>query len=647
MAEKPTYEELERRIQELEQAESELCLAEDRLKKIFDNTQDAIFIHDLEGKILDVNDKMCRMYGLTKEEAIELTIKDVSSPKMMLEDMQDKWKKVLSGEKLLFEWEALRPKDKSVFYVEVSIQKISFHDKDVVLANIRDITQRKKHEDEIEKSRKILLTVLNSIDAIVYIADMENHEVLFINDYCRRITGDIVGHKCWKAIQGRQDGPCQFCTNDKLLTEEGKPTGVYQWEFQNMSNGRWYDCRDTATEWPDGRVVRLEIATDITKRKQAEETLLHSKNLLRYIVEHTRSSVAVHDRNLNYIYISQRYLDEFNLKEEDIIGKHHYEVFPDFPQKWRDIHLKVLNGEVLSAEDDPYYREDGTVEWTCWECRPWYEKDGSIGGIIIYTEVITERKRIENALRESEARFRNLFEDIPNVAVQGYGMDGQTLFWNKASEKLYGFSSDEALGNNLLELIIPDEMRSEVLEHMKEMRETGVPIPATEFNLKRKDGSRIPVYSSHSIVHGFDQQPLLFCIDVDLTELKQAEAERKKLQSQLFRSQKMESVGSLAGGVAHDFNNLLQTMRGNLELLTIKESLDSRSAERLKAVSRSIDRAAELVQQLLLFSRKAESKKERVDINLEVNDVIKILKRIIPRMIILDLHLASSIWPLS
>ncbi len=132
MAEKPTYEELQRRIQELEKAESERILVEDRLKKILDNTQDAIFIHDLEGKILDVNDKMCRMYGLTKEEAIELTIEDVSSPKMMLEDMQDKWKKVLNGEKLLFEWEALRPKDQSVFYVEISIQTIAFHDKDVV-----------------------------------------------------------------------------------------------------------------------------------------------------------------------------------------------------------------------------------------------------------------------------------------------------------------------------------------------------------------------------------------------------------------------------------------------------------------------------------------------------------------------------------
>ena len=101
MVEKPTYEELERRVQELEKADSGRKFAEDRLKKIFDNTQDAVFIHDIEGKILDVNDKMCRIYGLTtKEEALELTIKDVSSSRMSMNVLLERWQKVLNGEKL-------------------------------------------------------------------------------------------------------------------------------------------------------------------------------------------------------------------------------------------------------------------------------------------------------------------------------------------------------------------------------------------------------------------------------------------------------------------------------------------------------------------------------------------------------------------
>ncbi|MCF8379535.1 MAG: PAS domain S-box protein [Bacteroidales bacterium] len=141
---------------------------------------------------------------------------------------------------------------------------------------------------------------------------------------------------------------------------------------------------------------------EIVERKKAEEALSHSYDLMSYVIEHNRSAVAVHDRDLKYIYVSQRYLEDYKIKEKDIIGKHHYEVFPDLPQKWRDVHQKVLKGEILSAEDDVYEREDGTTEWTRWECRPWYESDGSIGGIIVYTEVITERKQAEIELLKAK-----------------------------------------------------------------------------------------------------------------------------------------------------------------------------------------------------------------------------------------------------
>ncbi|MGM0432141.1 MAG: PAS domain S-box protein, partial [Spirochaetota bacterium] len=139
----------------------------------------------------------------------------------------------------------------------------------------------------------------------------------------------------------------------------------------------------------------LGICRDITRRKQAERELLHSQELMRYIIEHSNSAIAVHDRDLHYIFVSQRYLEEYGVSETDVIGKHHYEVFPDLPEKWRKVHQKALRGAVIRQEDDPYPKADGSVEWTSWECRPWYESDGSIGGIIVYTEVITERKKAE------------------------------------------------------------------------------------------------------------------------------------------------------------------------------------------------------------------------------------------------------------
>lgn len=120
-------------------------------------------------------------------------------------------------------------------------------------------------------------TILDSLDALVYVTDMKTYELLFFNEYGRSIWGDVQGEICWQVLQSGQKGPCKFCTNDKLVDKNGEATGVYVWEFQNTVNGRWYQCRDQAIRWMDGRLVRMEVATDITDRKKAEEELKIAK----------------------------------------------------------------------------------------------------------------------------------------------------------------------------------------------------------------------------------------------------------------------------------------------------------------------------------------------------------------------------------
>jgi len=138
-----------------------------------------------------------------------------------------------------------------------------------------------------------------------------------------------------------------------------------------------------------------DLLGHIIESRQAEQQTAKSHKLLQYIIEHTNSAVAVHDRNLRYLYVSQQYLQQYNVEEKHIIGRHHYDVFPDLPQKWRDAHQLALKGEVIRADRDPYCREDGSTVWTRWECRPWYEPDGTIGGIIVYTEVINKQVEAE------------------------------------------------------------------------------------------------------------------------------------------------------------------------------------------------------------------------------------------------------------
>ena len=252
-------------------------------------------------------------------------------------------------------------------------------------------------------------------------------------------------------------------------------------------------------------IVKTLIDMTVEKLEQMEmkNELMHSRDLMRYIIEHNRSAVAVHDRELNYLYVSQRYLDDYRVKEKDIIGKHHYEVFPDLPQKWREVHQRALKGEILRAERDLFIRDDGTKDWTRWECRPWYEKDGTIGGIILYTEVITDQIRIENRLRYlsyndhlTGLRNRRYFEEeLKNVDTQenlplsvmmcdvnglklvndSFGHDAGDLLLKKAAEIIRKVSREKDLiarmGGDEFVLLLPNTTAGETVDIANRIKE--------------------------------------------------------------------------------------------------------------------------------------------------------------------------------
>lgn len=146
-----------------------------------------------------------------------------------------------------------------------------------------------RHEHTKQGSRKgsestiiadQLKTILDHMSGIVYVADMETYEILYANQETRDRFNDVVGKICWQTLQSGQTGPCEFCSNPKLIDSDGKPTGFYKWEVQNTVNHRWYDVLDRALNWHDGRLVRLCESIDITDRKKAEEELSQYKEEL-------------------------------------------------------------------------------------------------------------------------------------------------------------------------------------------------------------------------------------------------------------------------------------------------------------------------------------------------------------------------------
>jgi len=129
-------------------------------------------------------------------------------------------------------------------------------------------------ESNTDLSYQCLTAVLDGLDALVYVSDMDTRKLLYINKYARDMWGDVQGETCWRALQKDGKGPCSFCTNEYLLDENGQPTDAYVWEFQNTDHQQWYQCHDQAITWLDGRIVRLEIATNITQLKNAANQLL-------------------------------------------------------------------------------------------------------------------------------------------------------------------------------------------------------------------------------------------------------------------------------------------------------------------------------------------------------------------------------------
>lgn len=166
-----------------------------------------------------------------------------------------------------------------------------------IFSQISRVLERRVAEKthELRDAHARLLTVLDGLDAIVYVSDLDTHELLFVNRHTRELFGEAEGKICWQTLQGDQDGPCEFCTNDRLVSQAGEPAGVVVWELENTRNGRWYELHDRAIRWHDGRVVRLEIGYDITERKRQQEQIVAQNVALqrhRAEIEASRAALA-------------------------------------------------------------------------------------------------------------------------------------------------------------------------------------------------------------------------------------------------------------------------------------------------------------------------------------------------------------------
>lgn len=265
--------ELELQNDELRRSQQELMEFKIHYTQLFDFTPVGYVTLDSKGKILNANLTLARMLATERSALLNRLFSDHILPKdqdiyyLHLQTLFESGKRQICDLKM-------NKTDGPPFDVQLESTVIPEALKEDALYRtvIIDISERKRTELLLQYGKHQLESVLNKIDSSIYIADMESYEILYMNTYMKKVYGaDLTGRVCWASIHENQDGPCEFCTNDKLTDEAGNPREPYIWEFYNDGLDQWYEVSNLAIPWTDGRLVRLEIAKDITRRKRDEK----------------------------------------------------------------------------------------------------------------------------------------------------------------------------------------------------------------------------------------------------------------------------------------------------------------------------------------------------------------------------------------
>ena len=378
----------------------------------------------------------------------------------------------------------------------------------------------------VEPNRQELISIFDSIDEAVYVCDPETYELLYVNAATRTIFGvDIVGKKCHRVFQGL-DRPCEFCTNPMIFGENlGKP---YVWEFQNKVDGRWYRCIDKAIRWPDGRMVRYEMAIDIHDLKEAEEALRERENRYRRMTEAVTDYVytvriedgrpvetihgsacvgvtgyAAEDFRANpYLWIQMVHEEDRKVVEEHTTG--------------------ILAGVKVGPLEHRIVRKDGAMRWVSNTPVVYFDGHGNVLSYDGLIRDITDRKHSEEALRESEANYRLLFTAESDAIIVVDAETKEIVDANQAALALYEYDRDKFWGLKAIALSAEPEKTATHIEEVAS-GELAVASPGPVQRLhKKKDGTIFPVEIA-SGAYALNNRRMFCAIIRDITERKRME----------------------------------------------------------------------------------------------------------------------------
>ncbi|MBK9749191.1 MAG: PAS domain S-box protein [Chloroflexi bacterium] len=382
---------------------------------------------------------------------------------------------------------------------------------------------------------------------------------------------------------------------------------------------RWVEWKDRAIFDEGGQIVEYQaVGRDITEQKRAETELLETQERMRLFIEHAPAAIAMLDTDMRYVAVSRRWLSDYRLGDENIIGRSHYDVFPEIPERWRNIHQRCLKGAVEMSDADRFPRLDGSHDWVRWEIRPWRHTDGRIGGILLFSEVITDRVNARNDLEEAyDALERRVTERTIELerakerleAIFNHSGDGILLVdvqqgiqqSNDTFNRMLDLGERSALGLSLLTWVHPDDM-ARINASLRDAASAQHP-QGVEARLRRSDGTFIEVEISIAPINrSVYSVTNLVCIIRDITERKQAETTLKLMLEQ--EKELVELKTRFVSTASHEFRTPLAAILAATESLSLyrHRMSDEQISERLTRIGQQVGFLQSIMEDVLQLS---------------------------------------------
>ena len=642
------------------------------LEVLFYSNPQPMWVYDLNSlRFLEVNDAALSHYGYTREEFLRLTIIDLRPPEDVPRLMETL--KSCSGDSASCgQWRHLL-KNGRVIDVEVNVQAIDFKGRKAQLAVIRDITsalQTERLQAALYRiateahSAEDLTSLYRSIHIII-------SELMFAKNFYIAIVNQagLLSFPYWidehdPAPKPRplRKGITEYVlrrSEPLLATQENFPGLVAAGEIESIGSDSvdWlgvpltqgnkafgvlavqsYDpsVRYTGQDKEILSFVSQQVANTI-ERKHAEAALRESEIKFRTLAETAPSAIYIFDvlkqQRFTYVNPATERLTGFSaaeLLEMTVLDIVHPEDHAIVAGLVRQRHA----GQTAAFHYEARVRtKTGEIRW------------GDITGSMIQFQGapqvlgiandITERKRAEEEIHRAETRYRALVEQLEAITyIAHLGFDGAWVYASPQIERILGYSPEEFMADRDLyaQRVHPDDRA--LVEAAEQGTLRGLPFQA-DYRMIRRDGHVVWVSDSGVLVKTRDDEaPLLHGVMLDITG-------RKQLESQLQQAQKMEAVGTLAGGVAHDFNNLLTVIKGYSRLVMEQAAGDEQLVRQLGEIEKSADRAAALTSQLLAFSRRQMIQPKVLSLNSVVSHMEKMLRRVIGE----DVQLITQLDP--